>query len=152
MLSFSRSVGYALQALGCLESGSCRTRYVRNIAACSKVPPAYLAKLFRKLVEAGILNAARGPGGGTTLAREASQITLLEIIEVIDGPADKWACLLGLSDCCEGDLCPTYEFWTRTRREIEKELRKTTLADVIEFRRRHAAGKPRASKPKPSSS
>ena len=48
--------------------------------------------------------------------------------------------------------CPVHEFWKPARQEIERKLGETTLADVIEFDRRNAAGKPRASKPKPSSS
>lgn len=64
MFCLSQSVGYAIQALACLE-GSCsgQPRTIKEIAGCSGVPGSYLAKLIKKLVKAEILSAKRGPNG-----------------------------------------------------------------------------------------
>jgi Rrf2 family protein len=139
MFGLSQSVGYAIQALACLEAGSCETRFVRDIATCSKVPPAYLAKIFKKLGDAGILISRRGWAGGTSLSRPAREITLLEIALAIEGPELMANCLLGYDCNAEGCGCPTEKFWKRTRVAVEHELRRTTLADVIASRRNRAA-------------
>jgi Rrf2 family protein len=142
MFGMSHSFGYAIQALACLEQGSCETRFVRDIAACSKVPPAYLAKIFKKLVDAGILDSKRGWAGGTSLARPAKDVTLLEIALAIEGPELMANCMLGYDCSGEGCGCPTEEFWKRTRAAVEAELRRTTLADVM------ASGRSRATRGK----
>ena len=133
MLSLSQSVGYAVKALTCLEMGTCETHFVRDIARCSGVPAAYLSKIFTKLVSAHILTSKRGWKGGTRLARQASEISLLDIALVIDG--DQWIgdSLLGLVNCEQFDDCPTHGFWKVERERIENELRRTSIADVVVF-------------------
>lgn len=56
------------------------------------MPEPYLAKQLQKLSQAGIVETRRGPRGGYTLAREAGAITLLQIVEAIDGPERHFRC------------------------------------------------------------
>jgi Rrf2 family protein len=56
------------------------------IAAAEGIPPVFLHRVLRRLAKAGVLRAAKGPGGGYLLARPAKAITLLEVIEAVDGP------------------------------------------------------------------
>ena len=58
----------------------------RDIAAASKAPPGYLARLLTRLVKMRILTPSRGPTSGYSLAKEASEVSLLEVIEIADGP------------------------------------------------------------------
>jgi Rrf2 family transcriptional regulator, iron-sulfur cluster assembly transcription factor len=139
MLSLSQSVGYAIQALSCMEATKCsHSKFVREIAACSNIPPAYLAKIFAKLVQAGILQSKRGLAGGTSLARRPEDINLLEICNVIDGEGWNQCCLLGLADCTDERNCPTHAFWKATRKRITDELAGISLADMFEFEARKA--------------
>lgn len=139
MLSLSQSVNYAIRALACLERGRCGSKFVKDLAECAGVPPAYLAKLFTRLVGAGILEAKRGWKGGNRLTRPADQISLYDIAEALEG--DQWAntCLLGRGVCIPDQPCPNHSFWTVERTRIAEELRKTTLAQVIAFDDAHAA-------------
>ncbi len=57
-----------------------------TISAKYSIPPLYLLKIMQQMVKANVLRSKRGPGGGFTLARPAKEITLLEIIEAVDGP------------------------------------------------------------------
>lgn len=152
MFSLSATVGYAIQALACLEGGRCSTRYVRDVARCAGVPTAYLAKIVNALERAGLVKAKRGVGGGITLVRQPAEVSLLQIMEAVEGIVLARECLLGLSECRDERACPVHEFWKQAHQKIERKLGETTLADVIDFERRNAAGKRRASKPKPSSS
>lgn len=139
----SQSVGYAVRALSCMESGTCPTRFVRDIAACTGIPGAYLAKVFKRLSTAGLVTAKRGWKGGTALARPANRISLLDICEAVDGPDWMPSCLLGLDVCAELQLCPTRRFWGRIRGQIARELRRITVSDVVR-RERSARRSPRA--------
>ncbi|MGE9269741.1 MAG: RrF2 family transcriptional regulator [Verrucomicrobiales bacterium] len=133
MLSLSQSVGYAVRALACMESGICETSYTRSIAECCGVPPAYLAKIFKRLVDAELLQSKRGWAGGTKLARPPESISLYEIAAALEGEDFLKGCLLGEDICSDERACPTHFFWKVERARIEKELKSQTLAAVIEF-------------------
>lgn len=136
MFCLSQSVGYAIRGLSCLVTIEGDRRFVRDVAEASEVPAAYLAKLFKKLSDTGILESKRGWAGGTHLTRNPEEISLLEISEAIDGKEWLSRCLLGMDECSEQRSCPTHDFWKATRQDIKNVLQKTTLADVIEFERK----------------
>lgn len=134
MLGLSQGVGYAVKALACLtEDGN--AHFVREIAECAQVPPAYLTKVFKKLVDGGILTSKRGWAGGTRLAKPPETINLLEITEAIDGRDWNRGCLLGQDYCSDERACPTHEFWKVERKAIADKLRATTVAACIQFER-----------------
>jgi len=134
MISLSITTGYAIKALMCLESGDCVPRHISDIAQCTGVPRAYLAKILNAVSQQGLVQTKRGYRGGISLARRAEEISLLQIVEAVEG--DQWLgeCLLGMETCDILTICPTHEFWARIRREITEELRKTTLASVMASR------------------
>jgi Rrf2 family protein len=134
MIGLSQTTGYAIQALSCLNNPACTCRSIATIAECSGVPRAYLAKIISALVRAGLVTARRGVGGGIALGRQPAEISLLQIVEAIQGPSWLGECLLGMDDCASDGACPTHEFWLRVRGEITAELGRTTLAEVISFR------------------
>lgn len=149
MLSLSQTTGYAIKALACLNKPKCRSRSTPQIAACAGVPQPYLAKVLRQLAARGLVTARRGLGGGVSLTRPPEQITLLQIVQAVEGPDWIGDCLLGLDECSDQTTCPTHDFWRRIRGEITDELSRTTLAAVIHFRnlnRKVAKAKPRLSR------
>lgn len=133
MLSFSQSTGYAIRALACLSKAHCARQTTSQIAHCSGIPRPYLAKIITTLARHGLLLAHRGVRGGNVLARPPEAITLLEVVEAIEGPDWLGPCLLGLDECRDRPACPTHEFWQRAREEIRAELARTTLADYLRF-------------------
>ena len=60
MLSLSVTTGYAIKALMCLESGECVPRHISDIANCTGVPRAYLAKILSALAQQGLVQTKRG--------------------------------------------------------------------------------------------
>ena len=135
MIGLSQGVGYAVKALACLSYDG-NSHFVREVAECAKVPPAYLTKVFKKLVDADILTSKRGWAGGTKLSRSPEKITLLEITEAIDGEDWNKGCLLGQEFCSDERACPTHEFWKVERKAIAERLSRITLATCIEFERK----------------
>ena len=142
MLCLSQSVGYAVQALAVLGEANFATCLIRDVAAEAQVPPAYLAKLVKRLSDAELVVSKRGIKGGTWLRRKPEDITLLQISEAIDGR--KWMnrCLLGLSECSDERACPSHTFWKEARASIQKSLEETTLADVIAFQKERGKKEP----------
>jgi Rrf2 family transcriptional regulator, iron-sulfur cluster assembly transcription factor len=136
MLSLSQTTGYAIKALGCLNDPACHSRNTPEIARRTGVPKPYLAKIVNSLARQGLVASRRGVGGGITLARPPEEISLLQIVEAVEGKDWLGECLLGLDECSNLATCPTHDFWERIRREITQELNQITLASVIAFRRR----------------
>ena len=136
MLSLSVTTGYAIKALMCLESSDCVPRHISDIARCTNVPRAYLAKILNTLSQQGLVQTKRGYRGGISLGRSAEDISLLPIVEAVEGGQWLGDCLLSIEECGGHTICPTRDFWARIREEITEELRKTTLAALIACQRR----------------
>jgi len=89
ILSFSRSAQYAVKALHCLAyCGKPRFR-LPEIASCTDAPAAYLSKVLVILRENGIVDAKRGPAGGYCLSIPAHTISLLDVVNIVDGKEKK---------------------------------------------------------------
>lgn len=86
-MRISRSTGYAMLALGYIaENKSKKVILSQDIAKKYDIPLEYLLKLLQQLVKANILHSKRGPHGGFSLVRSPQQVSILQIIEAIDGP------------------------------------------------------------------
>ena len=86
-MRISRSTGYALLAVGYIarhkEQGIILSQ---SISEEYNIPSEYLLKILQQLVRANVLRSKRGPRGGFTLAKPAKKITLLQIVEAVEGP------------------------------------------------------------------
>jgi Rrf2 family nitric oxide-sensitive transcriptional repressor len=81
---FSQTVEYALRAMVQLAADAPEASTTRQIAAKTKVPSAYLAKVLQSMRRAGLIHSRRGVGGGVTLAHEPKDISLLEVIDAVE--------------------------------------------------------------------
>jgi len=83
----SRSTGYALLAVGFIAKTQGKGVVLsQNISKQYDIPLEYLLKILQQLVRANVLRSKRGPRGGFSLAKPATKITMLEVIEAVDGP------------------------------------------------------------------
>ena len=90
----------------------------------------YLEQLFSKLKKNGLVESARGPGGGYRLALSADQITVAKVIYSVDEPIDVTRCH-GKQNC-QGDLrCLTHDLWMELNMHISGFLNGLTLDDLI---------------------
>src|SRR5262252_3872278 len=86
--------------------------------------------LLEKLVKGNILKSAKGRGGGFTCARPAHQITLMQIIEVMEGPQCFDRCVVGLDKCNDTMPCAQHDLYKPIRQRLKDYLNTTTLADM----------------------
>lgn len=130
MFSLSQSVGYGVLALAHMDPQGETLAQAADIAAAANIPKPYLAKILAKLQAAGIVEGKRGQNGGLRLLRPASEISVADLVDAIDGPEWRCRCLLGLPGCSEGAPCPAHDFWGETRTRIQKTLGDMTLDKV----------------------
>lgn len=136
MLPLSRTSGYAVFALACMEADGEKWILAKDIAVRVDVPRAYLAKILHDLARANVIRAKRGYRGGFMLARPAAKVSIAEIVVAVDGPNWLGGCLLGLEQCSDERACPAHTLWTAERTRIRTCLEQLTLQDVADFERR----------------
>jgi|CXWL01.1.fsa_nt_gi Rrf2 family protein len=147
MLSLSRTAGYAILALSCLEESAEQWVLLKDIVGRVNVPGPYLAKIMHALAKAGVVRAKRGYRGGFMLARRSDQVSIARIVDAIEGENWLGGCMLGWTQCTEDRACPVHDFCKTERTQVRGRLEKLTLKDVAEFELRHgeipslAAGK-----------
>ena len=84
----------------------------------------------RKLVRAGILRSAKGRGGGFAFARPIHEITLMHIVEAVEGPQMFDRCVVGLAMCNDAMPCPQHDLYKPIRQRLKDYLATTTVADL----------------------
>lgn len=107
----------------------------------------YLEQLLNKLVRGGIVESTRGPGGGYVLARHPDEVTVGEVIRVLEGPIAPMACLLpddSSADCKRSAACATRLLWKRVGDRIEETLNETTFGDLWAEEEKLVRGKVRS--------
>ena len=86
-MKLTRASSYALHAVAFMAAQKHDKPVAsHNIAAARGIPERFLLKVLKPLVSARVLHSIKGPNGGYRLARPASDITMLEIVEAVDGP------------------------------------------------------------------
>jgi Rrf2 family protein len=104
-----------------------------DIAEGQQLPVSYLEQLFMRLRRAGLVTAARGPGGGYRLARPAAEISIAEIMLAADESVRMTRCSDEGTDLCLGTRrCETHELWEALGDHIGAFLSLVTLQHVIE--------------------
>ena len=101
-----------------------------DVVAGTGLPRDFMAKVFQKLVHAGVLASARGRGGGFCLARPAHEITLMHVVEAMEGPQAYDRCVVGLEKCTDHMPCPQHDLYKPIRQRIKDYLSTTTAADL----------------------
>jgi Rrf2 family protein len=127
-MQITRQADYAVRAvlyLAGLNNG--RRAPTSEIAREQRIPPSFLAKIVSQLSVAGVVQTSRGARGGVTLARAPGEITLLEVIEAIDGPILLNECVEDPSVCYFGDDCPVQGVWCDAQSSLVQKLRATNF-------------------------
>jgi Rrf2 family iron-sulfur cluster assembly transcriptional regulator len=93
----------------------------------------YLEQLFARLRRQGLVDSARGPGGGYRLSRAADDIAVVDVITAIDEKVNVTRCG-GNGDCQDGQPCLTHELWMDLSEQIHRFLSSITLGQLVERR------------------
>jgi Rrf2 family iron-sulfur cluster assembly transcriptional regulator len=101
-----------------------------DISGRQGISLSYLEQLFSRLRKQGLVESARGPGGGYMLARPSTQITIADVIHAVDESVDATKCG-GQKNCHGEDRCLTHDLWEDLSQQISSFLSGITLADLV---------------------
>ena len=134
-MQITRQADYAVRAVLYLaEKNGAGRAPTSQIARDQRIPPSFLAKIVSQLSVAGMVQTSRGARGGVSLAREPKDISLLEVVEAIDGPITLNECVADPGLCAFGDDCPVHGVWTGVQEKLVRELSTTSFADLMSAR------------------
>ena len=105
-------------------------RQMREIAASQGISEKYISRLMNPLNKAGFVRSIRGVKGGFVLAKNPANITLLEVVEAMEGRVAVVECVTDKAFCAKSNDCSACEMWTGLSAEIRQAMAKVTLADV----------------------
>lgn len=131
-MQITRQADYAVRAVLYLSQlGASRRASTSQIAEEQNIPPSFLAKIVSQLSVAGLLQTSRGARGGVSLARNPNEITLLDVVEAIDGPILLNECVGDGAECTFSEDCPLRPIWCDAQHELIKRLSGTNFGQFI---------------------
>lgn len=131
---YSRGCEYTLQALIVMGADSDRAYTAREICQAAGIPESYTRKTFQALVRGGFLNSLKGPGGGYRLVNRPEEISVLSVIEAVEGKENFAGCVMGLGSCNNINPCPLHFTWIEVKEKLLLTLEGKSLSDLIETR------------------
>jgi Rrf2 family iron-sulfur cluster assembly transcriptional regulator len=102
-----------------------------DISSRQGISLSYLEQLFSRLRKRGLVDSARGPGGGYRLSRPANQVAVAEVITAVDEKVDATRCG-GLANCQDDRQCLTHELWADLSQQIYDFLSNISLGELVE--------------------
>lgn len=126
----TKKTEYAIRAVWELGQTSEGLRTAAQVAAAQGIPPKYLPQIVAELVQSGLLISARGFRGGLRLNRPPHEVTLLDIIEAIQGRLDLFECQRGAIECIHLPGCELKSVYHRAQEAMETVFRETRLTDI----------------------
>ncbi|MCL5264367.1 MAG: Rrf2 family transcriptional regulator [Chloroflexi bacterium] len=135
-MQLSRRADYGVRAMIDVASRRQGKRTtIDDISRRQAVPVGFLRRIIAALAVGGLLQTQRGEGGGIILARQADDITLLEILEALEGPIALNRCTFNPSQCPRTSHCAVHEVWARLQRQLTETMGAISLSALAERQR-----------------
>ena len=133
MMELTRKGEYAIRGIVYLAGQPTdRVCLLNDIAVAVDVPATFLAKIFQQFSKIGLVKSFRGTGGGFVLARPPEKITLLEVVEAVEGQIIPNRCVAGGDECERVVSCNVHPVWQRIQSQVRDVLAAVTLKDLVE--------------------
>lgn len=128
----SRACEYAIQAVLYLaEHRDVPYIPVKDIAEQNDISFHFLGKIVQTLTQKGLLISYKGPKGGIQLAKAPEDITVIQVVEAIDGLALLQKCVIGMPSCGDQNACALHNTWGKIRKEIYEMLSGKSIAQLL---------------------
>lgn len=131
-MKIARETDYAIRCVLLMARTPARFFTVREISTVQDIPSSFLAKILQKLSRAGITASARGSRGGFRLVMDPGDITLLTVIEAVEGRLAPNDCLVEDRSCSRAGRCAVHPVWREVREEISGRLGSHTIRKLID--------------------
>jgi len=136
----TRRTDYAIRALIHLANAEASPVPASAIGEAMEIPTGFLQQVLRELQQAGLVTSRPGPAGGYALSRPAAEITVLQIVEALEGPLRNAECALRGGPCHWDDVCALHWVWSSARDALCDELAGASLERVAADDRALAEG------------
>lgn len=132
-MKISAKARYGLRILMdiALHETADKPRLMKDICEAQSLSEKFTSRLVIPLREAGMIHSLRGKQGGFRLAKSTADITLLEIIETLQGPISLLDCLSEPKTCTRSKTCPTRTIWTDVNSAIKNTFSSITLESIL---------------------
>ena len=131
-MQITRQADYAVRAVLELAANGANDRLTaEEIAERRAIPLAFLSKTLGRLAEVGIVTTRRGVKGGVELGRPPAKISLLEVVEAIDGPIALNECVLDEDACRWTNSCPVHDVWCQLQNQLRAQLGAMSFGDIL---------------------
>jgi Rrf2 family protein len=127
-MQITRETDYAIRCVLHLSESPDKVASAEEIATAREIPKSFVSKILQKLAKNDIVRSLRGTKGGFTLMRRPLDISLLDVIEAIQGPVGINKCAIDKTACGFSVTCNVHPIWVDLRKTVEAYLRKTTFA------------------------
>jgi Rrf2 family protein len=129
----SKTAEYALRAMVyvALQAAAGKKTGIKEIARELELPLHFIGKILQDLVRKGIMASLKGPNGGFYLDRPASDITIMDVVRVIDGVEAFKKCGLGLKNCSDSHPCPIHNDFKIYRDGLAALYTRKTIQDLV---------------------
>ena len=105
---------------------------IKEIAKELELPLHFIGKILQDLVRKGIIASVKGPNGGFYLSRSAREITIMDVVRVIDGVEAFKKCGLGLKHCSDSHPCPLHNDFKNYRDGLASLFSTKTIQDLVQ--------------------
>lgn len=126
-LEVTRKSDLAVRSLKTLEASRDRMKGPALAEAVGS-SSGFVSQVLTPLVRAGWVRSEPGPGGGYSLSVDLADVSLLSVIEAIEGPTDSGRCVLADRACADGGSCALHAPWLQARSQLIDQLDATTVA------------------------
>lgn len=131
MMELTRKGEYAIRGIVYLATQPVdKVCLLSDIAAAVDVPQTFLAKIFQQFSKIGLVRSYRGTGGGFVLGRSPERISLLEVVEAVEGPVVPNRCVTGEGECSRTGTCNVHPVWLNVQEQVRDILAKVTLKEL----------------------
>lgn len=131
LMQLTRAADYAVRAMIHFATLPPERRITRDaLADATGVPQSFLGKVLQSLVRAGFVVSRRGQEGGFALGVDSTKVSIVEVIEAVEGPIALNLCLMSGESCNEQAWCGAHRVWMRAQQAMLGVLRSASIADI----------------------
>ena len=105
---------------------------IKQISKDLKIPTPFLGKILQSLAKHKLLSSTKGPHGGFGLSKKANEISLMDIVEVVDGIDNFESCILGLPSCTKDEAhCPIHQSYAELRSQLKTLFQTENIGELV---------------------
>jgi len=128
---YSATIEYAIRALAHIATLERGERILaRDLAEVTDIPRQFLGKILHRLARVGLLDSAKGRGGGFKFSKEPEEVRVSDVVSAMDGGDVSKQCVLGLDQCNDEQPCPMHDEWVTFRRALMDRVYAMTIGDL----------------------